>query len=97
MGWSLSRMNRPEITLILARAANGVIGAGGKMAWHLLADLCRFKQLTMGRPMIMGRKNLDSMPGILEGGRHTVVTVSAEGGGGKECVSQCITQWSRNH
>ena len=67
-------MNRPEITLILARATNGVIGAGGKMAWHLPADLRRFKQLTMGRPMIMGRKTFDSLPAILEGRRHIVLT-----------------------
>ena len=67
-------MNHPEITLILARAANGVIGAGGKMPWHLPADLRRFKQLTMGRPMIMGRKTFDSLPAILEGRRHIVLT-----------------------
>ena len=71
-------MNRPEITLILARAANGVIGAGGKMAWHLPADLRRFKQLTMGRPMIMGRKTFDSLPAVLEGRRHIVLTRDAE-------------------
>ncbi len=67
-------MNRPEITLILARAANGVIGADGKMPWHLPADLRRFKQLTMGRPMIMGRKTFDSLPAVLEGRRHIVLT-----------------------
>ncbi len=67
-------MNRPEITLVLARAANGVIGADGKMPWHLPADLRRFKQLTMGRPMIMGRKTFDSLPAILEGRRHIVLT-----------------------
>ena len=71
-------MNRPEITLILARAANGVIGAAGKMAWHLPADLRRFKQLTMGRPMIMGRKTFDSLPAILEGRRHIVITRDPE-------------------
>ncbi|KTE05630.1 dihydrofolate reductase [Sphingopyxis sp. H115] len=71
-------MNRPEITLILARAANGVIGAGGKMPWHLPADLRRFKQLTMGRPMIMGRKTFDSLPAILEGRRHIVLTRDPE-------------------
>ena len=70
-------MNRPEITLILARAANGVIGAGGKMPWHLPADLRRFKQLTMGRPMIMGRKTFDSLPAVLEGRRHIVLTRDA--------------------
>jgi dihydrofolate reductase len=67
-------MNHPEITLILARAANGVIGADGKMPWHLPADLRRFKQLTMGRPMIMGRKTFDSLPAVLEGRRHIVLT-----------------------
>lgn len=71
-------MSRPEITLILARAANGVIGADGKMPWHLPADLRRFKQLTMGRPMIMGRKTFDSLPAILEGRRHIVLTRDAD-------------------
>lgn len=67
-------MNRPDITLILARADNGVIGADGKMPWHLPADLRRFKQLTMNRPMIMGRKTFDSLPSVLEGRRHIVLT-----------------------
>ena len=67
-------MNRPEITLVLARAANGVIGADGKMPWHLPADLRRFKQITMGRTMIMGRKTFDSLPAVLEGRRHIVLT-----------------------
>lgn len=71
-------MNHPEITLILARAANGVIGANGKMPWHIPADLRRFKQLTMGRPMIMGRKTFDSLPAILEGRRHIVLTRDPE-------------------
>ena len=71
-------MNRPEITLVLARAANGVIGADGKMPWHLPADLRRFKQLTMGRPMIMGRKTFDSLPAVLEGRRHIVLTRDPE-------------------
>lgn len=67
-------MNHPEITLVLARADNGVIGADGNLPWHLPADLRRFKQLTMGRPMIMGRKTFDSLPALLEGRRHIVLT-----------------------
>jgi dihydrofolate reductase len=67
-------MNHPEITLILARAANGVIGAEGAMPWHIPADLRRFKQLTMDRPMIMGRRTFDSLPALLEGRRHIVLT-----------------------
>ena len=60
-------MNHPEIILVLARAANGVIGKDGGMPWHLPADLRHFKQITKGRPMIMGRKTFDSLPGLLDG------------------------------
>ena len=67
-------MNRPEIILIVARADNGVIGIDGKLPWHLPADLRRFKQLTMGAPMIMGRKTYDSLPGLLPDRRHIVLT-----------------------
>ena len=67
-------MNHPEIILVLARAANGVIGSDGGMPWHIPADLRRFKQITKGRPMIMGRKTFDSLPGLLEGRRHIVLT-----------------------
>lgn len=67
-------MNRPEIVLILARADNGVIGADGHLPWHVPADLRRFKQLTTGAPMIMGRKTFESLPGLLSGRRHIVLT-----------------------
>jgi dihydrofolate reductase len=70
-------MNHPEITLILARATNGVIGSDGKLPWRIPADLRRFKQLTMDRPMIMGRKTFDSLPGLLDGRRHIVLTHDA--------------------
>lgn len=67
-------MDRPEIILVLARAANNVIGADGALPWHIPADLRHFKQITKGRPMIMGRKTFDSLPGILPGRRHIVLT-----------------------
>lgn len=67
-------MTHPEIVLILARADNGVIGRDGALPWHLPADLRRFKMLTQGRPMIMGRKTFDSLPGLLDGRRHIVLT-----------------------
>jgi dihydrofolate reductase len=67
-------MNHPEISLILARAANGVIGCEGDIPWHIPADLRRFKQITMGMPMIMGRKTFESLPGLLPGRRHIVIT-----------------------
>ena len=63
-----------EVFLIAAMAANRVIGADGAMPWHIPADLRRFKSLTMGLPMVMGRKTFDSLPGLLPGRRHIVVT-----------------------
>lgn len=65
---------RLGLFLIMARAANGTIGRDGSMPWHLPADLRRFKALTMGKPMIMGRKTFDSLPGLLPGRRHIVLT-----------------------
>jgi dihydrofolate reductase len=69
----------PEIFLIYARAANGAIGNEGDLPWRLPADLKRFKALTMGPkgtglPMIMGRKTFESLPGLLPGRRHIVLS-----------------------
>lgn len=71
-------MNRPEIILVLARADNGVIGRDGDIPWHLPADLRHFKSLTQGKPMIMGRKTFESLPGLLPGRRHIVLTRDTE-------------------
>ena len=60
--------------MILARADNGVIGNDGALPWHLPADLKRFKMLTMGKAMIMGRKTFESFPHPLPGRRHVVLT-----------------------
>lgn len=68
---------RPGLFLIMARAANGTIGRDGAMPWHLPADLKRFKALTIGKPMVMGRKTFDSLPGLLPGRRHIVLTRAA--------------------
>jgi len=67
-------MTRPSITLVVARAQNGVIGRDGKLPWHIPADLRRFKALTMGSVMVMGRRTFDSLPGSLPGRRHIVLT-----------------------
>jgi dihydrofolate reductase len=67
-------MDTPPITLVVARAQNGVIGRGGKLPWHIPADLKRFKALTMGSAMVMGRRTFDSLPGLLPGRRHIVLT-----------------------
>lgn len=63
----------PTVILVAAVARNGVIGADGGMPWHLPADLRRFKRITMGHPMVMGRKTFESM-GALPGRRSIVVT-----------------------
>jgi dihydrofolate reductase len=65
---------KPEIVLIYARAANGAIGNDGDLPWRLPADLRRFKALTIGKPMIMGRKTFESLPGLLPGRRHIVLS-----------------------
>jgi len=62
------------ISFHLARADNGVIGRDGQLPWRLPTDLKRFKAQTMGRPMIMGRKTFESLPGLLPGRRHIVLT-----------------------
>jgi dihydrofolate reductase len=65
---------RPRITLIVARSLEGVIGREGKLPWHIPADLKRFKAITMGTAMVMGRKTFESLPGLLPGRRHIVLT-----------------------
>jgi dihydrofolate reductase len=67
-------MEKPPVTLVVARAQNGVIGRNGRLPWHLPADLKRFKALTMGSAMVMGRRTFDSLPGLLPGRRHIVLT-----------------------
>jgi dihydrofolate reductase len=62
------------LTIVVARATNGVIGRDGKLPWHIPADLKRFKALTMGSAMVMGRKTFESLPGLLPGRRHIVMT-----------------------
>jgi dihydrofolate reductase len=61
------------VVLVAAVARNGVIGVDGGMPWHIPADLKRFKRLTMGHPMVMGRKTFESM-GRLPGRRSIVIT-----------------------
>jgi dihydrofolate reductase len=66
--------DRPKVTLVVARATNGVIGRDGTLPWRISADLKRFKRLTMGSVMVMGRRTFDSLPGLLPGRRHVVLT-----------------------
>ncbi|HEY2837022.1 MAG TPA: dihydrofolate reductase [Rhizomicrobium sp.] len=61
------------ITLVLAMAKNGVIGKDGAIPWRIADDLKRFKQLTLGKPVIMGRKTWDSLPRKPLPGRDNIV------------------------
>lgn len=62
------------ISIIVAVAENGVIGNKGKLAWRLPAELAHFKQLTMGHPIIMGRKTYESIGRALPGRTNIVIT-----------------------
>ena len=63
-----------ETVLILAVADNGVIGAGGAIPWRLKTDLQRFKAITMGKPVVMGRKTFLSLRAPLPGRTNIVMT-----------------------
>lgn len=63
-----------EVVAVVARAIDGTIAINGDVPWKIRADLQRFKRLTMHKPMIMGRKTFDSLPGLLPGRRHIVLT-----------------------
>lgn len=63
----------PAIVLILARARNGVIGRDNRLPWRLADDLRRFKALTLGKPVIMGRKTFQSLPQKPLPGRTNIV------------------------
>jgi len=70
----MSRIPGPRIYLLAAVAANGIIGANGQLPWRLPEDLKHFKRLTMGHPIIMGRRTWESLKGPLPGRENIVVT-----------------------
>lgn len=67
-----------SLTIIAAVAKNGVIGRENRLIWHLADDLARFKRLTMGHAIIMGRKTFESLPKVLPGRIHYVLTGSKD-------------------
>ncbi len=66
------------ITLVVARAKNGVIGADGRLPWRLPADLRHFRRLTWGKPVVMGRRTFESIGRALPGRRNIVMTRDLE-------------------
>jgi dihydrofolate reductase len=65
--------DRPKIAIIVAMDRNRAIGIRGDMPWRLSADLKRFKRITTGHPVIMGRRTFESLPGGPLPGRHNIV------------------------
>ena len=55
-------MTKPKLTFVVAVAKNGVIGRDGALPWRLKSDMQRFKAVTMGKPVLMGRKTWESLP-----------------------------------
>jgi len=74
-----------RVSLIAALADNGVIGRENRLPWRLSADLQRFKRLTMGKPVVMGRKTWESIGKPLPGRSNIVVTRDA-GFGAEGCI-----------
>jgi dihydrofolate reductase len=71
-------MNRPSISMIVARSSNHVIGKNNQLPWKISADLQFFKKVTLGYPIIMGRKTWESIGRPLPGRRNIVVSRNSE-------------------
>tara|TARA_S200000501_G_C20330004_1_gene528372 strand:- start:6 stop:506 length:501 start_codon:yes stop_codon:yes gene_type:complete len=67
-------MKKKTITIIVAAAENNAIGKNNNLIWNLPNDLKRFKKLTSGHSIIMGRKTFDSFPGLLPNRRHVIIS-----------------------
>lgn len=78
-----------KLSLIVAMSEHRVIGKDGKLPWHLSDDLKRFKALTMGHPIIMGRKTHESIGRVLPGRDNIILTRNAdyEAAGARVCAS----------
>jgi dihydrofolate reductase len=80
-------MKKPVLTLVAAMAAGRVIGIDNRLPWHLPEDLRHFKSVTLGKPVIMGRKTYESIGRPLPGRRNIVVTRNpAWSADGVECA-----------
>jgi dihydrofolate reductase len=67
------------ISLVYAQSRNGIIGADGGLPWHLPSDLKRFKEMTLGKPIVMGRKTWDGLPRKPLPGRVNIVVTRQHG------------------
>ena len=65
---------QPSLTIVVAASTNNVIGSDGALPWRLPEDLQRFKQITMGKPIVMGRLTHDSIGRALPGRRNIILS-----------------------
>ncbi len=75
-----------RIALVVAVSRNGVIGRDGGLPWHISSDLKRFKTITMGKPVIMGRKTWESLPRKPLPGRQNIVITRQKNYAAEGCV-----------
>ena len=73
----MSQTAGPRVYLVAAVAANGIIGRNGRLPWHIPEELRHFKRLTLGHPVIMGRRTWESLKGALPQRENIVVTRQA--------------------
>ena len=64
----------PIVALVVAKAENGAIGRGGELPWHLRSDMRYFREITMGKPIVMGRRTFKSLPRVLDGRLNIVLS-----------------------
>lgn len=69
---------RPRVSIVVAVAENGIIGRDNALPWHLPEDLRRFKAVTMGKPIVMGRRTFESIGRVLPGRPHLVLSRSRD-------------------
>ncbi len=74
LGRNRTEAMSPPLALVVAIAENGVIGLGNGLPWHISSDLKRFRALTLGKPVIMGRKTFASLGRVLPGRETIIVT-----------------------
>jgi dihydrofolate reductase len=81
-----------EVIFVVARADDGTIAKDGVVPWRIREDLHRFVTHTRGTPMIMGRKTFESLPGLLPGRRHIVLTHNREWSAGGAEVAYSVNE-----
>jgi dihydrofolate reductase len=86
-----------SITLILAAAENGVIGKDGAIPWHISDDLKRFKALTLGKTVVMGRKTWDSLPRKPLPGRKNIVVTRDAGWRAQDAFPATLPEMDVSH